>query len=297
MTNPKALADAMQQHDADSILLREMQQSLRAELAKPPESQNLDAIDELTAAICEMGGLEQSVAEHSAAGLEAFRKQLSGAQPESPAAPAITVSGRAARRHQIRWQRFAALAASLAGALCIANFATRIALGTGIFTAGAQLFRGGIQLTMSDSEPIPAEEMPVQNDQRGMRSFCEKYGFSPLVPQYLPDDYEPTAEPRYDENEQEQDVYFWYGKDDEHLMIQFTHYTVDDPYTTFGIPTQEYSMTDRQIGCTTIHEVEEPDYYAAAFLSGGISYFVSGSNIRQEVCEQIVDSFFADCSE
>ncbi len=297
MTNPKALADAMHRHDADSMLLREMQQSLRTELAKPPELQNLDVIDELTAAICEMSGLEQSVASHSAAGLEAFRAKLTAAEPAAANAPAITVSGKAARRHSIRWQRFAALAASLTGALVIANFATRIALGTGLFTAGAQLFHGGIHLTMSGTDSIPTEEMPVQRDQYGMRAFCEQQGFSPLVPQYLPADYETTAEPRCEENDQEQDVFFWYGKDDEHLMIQFTHYTVDDPYTTIGIPTQEYSMTDRQIGCTTIHEVKEPDFYAAAFQSGDISYYVSGTNIRQEVCEQIVDSFFADCSE
>lgn len=295
MTTPKALAAAMQRRDADSIMLREMQQMLRAELEKPPEAQNLDAVDELTAGICEICGLEQAVAEHSRKGLETFRTnitpQIAATDMEITREP-ITVSVKPKRF--FRWKRLAALAASFAGALMIGNFATKGALGDNLLNTGARLIHGGVDFTMSEPENVTEELPDGIDDPYGIQSACNALGFSVLTPQYLPDgltvsDYETRS------SELSEDVMFWFQNENDTEQTMFLHFKYllnnsEDPVT--GIPTKDYEPTEIEIKGIPINQVIDDDCYTSTFRWNDITYVVACKHLATEDCEQILQSFF-----
>lgn len=295
MTTPKALAAAMQRRDADSMLLREMQQMLRAELEKPPEAQNLDAVDELTAGICEICGLGQAVAEHSRTGLETFRTnitpQIAATNKELTAEP-VTVT--AAPKRAIRWKRFAAVAASLAGALMIGNFATKGALGNTLLSTGAKLIHGGIEFTMTEPESA-AENLPEGlSDPYGIQADCSAFGFSVLTPQYMPDGMK-VVNQMTNCSEESQDVLYWFANENDEeqtVFMQFTHNTAESSDPVMGIPTREYEMTETEICGIPIYQVIDDEYYTSTFRWHDTSYVIACAHLSQDDCEQILRSFF-----
>ena len=295
MTTPKALAAAMQRRDADSMLLREMQQMLRAELEKPPEAQNLDAVDELTAGICEICGLEQAVAEHSRTGLETFRTnitpQIAATNKEITAEP-VTVTARAKRF--FHWKRFAAVAASLAGALMIGNFATKGALGNTLLSTGAKLIHGGIEVTMTEPESA-ADDLPDGlSDPYGIQADCNAFGFSVLTPQYMPDELKVVNHMTNSTMESE-DVMYWFANEDDEdqtVFIHFMHQLTEGVDPVMGIPTREYEMTETEIKGVPIYQVIDDEYYTFTFRWHDVSYVIACAHLSQDDCEQILRSFF-----
>ncbi|MBP0970746.1 MAG: hypothetical protein J5753_01780 [Oscillospiraceae bacterium] len=286
MTTPEALAAAMQQRDADRILLGEMQQALRSELEKPPEQQNLDAVDELTAVICEMCGLEEAVTAHSEAGIETFRNKLNETN---------TVSTRNKPRLNIRWSRFGAVAASIAGALLVGGAATKMALGDRHFSDGISLTHGGIDITFSQSESVPDEEQPVQNDIEGIRAACESLGFTPLIPQYFPEGFFLEHTELLDDNPSFHSATFWWGgeKDkSQRITLQYTHYFDSGLPPKIGIPTDGYDLITTEIKGTTVYQVKENDYYNTTFCYDNTVYELFLKNVDTEICDQMLYSFF-----
>ena len=300
MTTPKALAAAMQRRDADSILLREMQQMLRAELEKPPEAQDLDAVDEMTAAICELCGLEQAVAAHSRIGLETFRTHITPqiaatttkTIPETTAEP-IVVS--VTPKRVLRWKKLAAVAASFAGAMLIGNIATKFALGDGLLTTGAKLMHGGIEFSMSEPEDA-AEVLPEnQNDPYGIQAECNSLGFNALTPQYIPEDLSDiTHEYAYDESVQ--DVWYWFSNEEaeRRLSMHFMHYEDESMAPNNGIPTQGYETEELMINNIPVHQVSNDEYTTYTFRYQNTTYVVDCTNLEPDECEAILYSFFDD---
>ena len=284
MTTPKALAAAMQQRDADRILLGEMQQALRSELEKPPEQQDLDAVDELTAVICEMCGLEEAVAAHSRAGIETFRNKLNE-----------TVSEGRKPRLTIRWSRFGAVAASVAGALLIGSAATKMALGDGLFHNGIKLSHGGVEITFSQTDSVLEEERPLQNDSCGIRDVCESLGFSPLIPQYIPEGFVFEQPELSDENPNIHSAGFrWSGEEDEEQLIalHIMHYFNDAVTRKIGIPTDGYEPIETEINGITVYQIKENDYYDATFYYDDTTYVLFLQNVDTEICDRMLNSFF-----
>ena len=284
MTTPKALAAAMQQRDADRILLGEMQQALRSELEKPPEQQDLDAVDELSAAICEMCGLEEAVAAHSRAGIETFRKKLYE-----------NVSAGRKPRMTIRWSRFGAVAASVAGALLIGSAATKMALGDGLFSDGIKLNHGGIDITFSQTESVPEEERPLQNDNFGIRETCESIGFTPLIPQYIPEGFVFESSESYDEDPNVHDAMFLWGgeeDDEQRIALHMMHYFNNAVPRKIGIPTDGYNPVETEINGVTVYQIKENDYYDATFYYDDTVYVLFLKNVDTETCDQMLNSFF-----
>lgn len=294
MTTPKALAAAMQRRDADSMMLREMQQMLRAELEKPPETQDLDTVDELTAGICDICGLEQAVAEHSRKGLETFRKnitpQIAATTKEITTEP-ITVSVKPKRIFP--WKRLAALAASFAGALMIGNFATKGALGDNLLNTGAKLLHGGVEFSMTEPESAVDDLPEGLSDPYGIQEECSKAGFTAMTPQYVPEELANLSFNRQS-NEDMQDVWVRFSDDEDESIftIHYTHYTNSSLIPDVGLPTQDYNPTVTEIDGITVHQIIEEDYYSSTFLLHNTTYVVACKNLPHEECEQILHSFF-----
>ncbi len=298
MTTPKALAAAMQRRDADSMMLREMQRMLRAELEKPPETQDLDAVDELTAGICEICGLEQAVAEHSRKGLETFRKNIT---PQIAATTTKTITETTAEpvaapaklKRIFHWKRLAALAASFAGALMIGNFATKGALGDNLLNTGAKLLHGGVGFSMSEPESAADNVTVGLSDPYGIQEECSKAGFAALTPQYIPEDLtNQTLE--YEINEGMQEVFGRFTDEAEKsiFILHYSHYEDSSLIPEIKLPTQDYNPTVTEINGITVHQVIEDGYYSSTFLLHNTTYVLACKNIAHEECEKILQSFF-----
>ena len=293
MTTPKALSAAMQQCDADSILLREMQQMLRAELEKPPESQNLDAVDEMTAVICELCGLEQAVAAHSRSGLETFRTHITPNDAATIYETKTATETESVKPKRIfRWKKYAAIAASFAGALLIGNIATKGALGDNLLNTGAKLLHGSIEVTMSEpgneTEPLPDS----QADSYGIRDACQAAGFTALVPQYIPGEMI-VSDQMTNITDVKQDVIFWFtDKDDPDrtFTLHYTHYNDESADHVIDIPTQDYEVKETEINGVKIFQVIEDKYYTSTFRCQSTGYMIACTNIDRDECDRILRS-------
>ena len=298
MTTPKALAAAMRRRDADSMMLREMQQMLRAELEKPPETQDLDAVDELTAGICEICGLEQAVAEHSRKGLETFRKNIT---PQIAANTTTTTTDTIAEpvaapvrlKRIFHWKRLAALAASFAGALMIGNFATKGALGDNLLNTGAKLLHGGVELSMTEPESAVDDLPEGLSDPYGIQEECSKAGFTAMTPQYIPEDLTNVTFDR-EISAGIQDVWVRIADDaDERIFsLHYMHYEDESQCPDVILPTQDYSPEVREINGISVHQVIEDDYVTSTFRYNNVNYTVDCANLTAEESEAILMSFF-----
>ena len=296
MTTPKALSAAMQQCDADSILLREMQQMLRAELEKPPETQDLDAVDEMTEVICELCGLEQAVTAHSRSGLETFRTNIT---PNNAATIYETKSEPITEpvkpKRKIRWKKYAAIAASFACALLIGNIATKGALGDSLLSTGAKLIHGGIEITLSEPDSTAGMlDLPeAKTDPYGMQTACNAAGFTALMPQYLPENL--TIEDQVTNcTDDQQDVIFWFSEKDNPkrtIRLHFIHYANDSVVPPINIPTQDYEMSEKDINGIPVYQVIEDKYYTSTFHCQSTTYVITCTNIEQDECDRILCSY------
>ena len=157
--------------DADYRMLYDLRKMLEKEIQKPYEERNYELIDELTAAITdatipqaefeatiqrEMMQQEKTIREESVHRATRFRKPLVAA---------------------------CACLVLLIGLNAFSIHAT----GLNLLQLTYSLFNDNVQFHYPSSESSNLQPIESANDPYGILSECEKNGFSPLVPQYLPE--------------------------------------------------------------------------------------------------------------
>ncbi|MBQ6042210.1 MAG: DUF4367 domain-containing protein [Oscillospiraceae bacterium] len=286
-----ALIAAMRQREADRSMLHELQQALSAELQKPPNQQDLDAVDELTEIICRITGRDHDLETTVQNGLAKLNSRISG---ES----ALSEESKRTRKPKIRWTRYAAAAASIAGLVLAIHVVCDPARGTNPLFGDSVLMKDGFKIYVTENDSLSdAVITGGVSDPYEMRSVCTDYGIdNAVLPQYRPDNLV-----QYDVshcefgNSKVLNIYY-HDVDNEKKQVCFTIQQYDDgaKFEPIGIPTESYHFDTEEIQGCQIQKVYDSFQNSAVFSIERNVYFLSTNEFSDEEFEKILRSFFPE---
>lgn len=281
-----ALIAAMRQREADRSMLLELQQALSAELQKPPNQQDLDAVDELTEIICSITGRDQDLETTAQNGLAKLQTRFS------------EESCTRSRKPKIRWTRYAAAAASVAGLVLAFHVVRDPARGTNPLFGDSILMKDGIKISVAENDSLSDEVITGGvDDPYGMRDVCTDYGIKDAVlPQYRPDNLVQCDVNHYEFNTSKVLNIYYHDVEDEKKMVCFTiqKYDEDTPFEPIGIPTESYHYETEEIQGCQIQKVYDSFQNSAVFSIERNVYFLSTNEFSDEEFEEILQSFFPE---
>ncbi len=275
---PEWLRRAMRSEEEELLAL---QAELQTELARPDAEQDAARVEELTQLICAMTNLDERIPTYREACCTEIRRRQ--------------ISMKRSAKHG--WARRIAAVCACVAVVVVANICSMAAFGTNIFTATVQWLPGSFGITMpSWKEPItPADE----NDIYGMKAECEKYGFTPLTPAYIPEGFELTLVNPIVSNQKESYVQFIYTKDrligeDVLLNIMYRHYNNAEDILPSGIPSDDTPPKEEVINGVTMWTLEEDDQFHVMFSYENTVYHICSRRLGGDECRKVAASFVAE---
>ena len=276
-----ALIAAMRQREADRSMLHELQQALSAELQKPPNQQDLDAVDELTEIICRITGRDHDLETTVQNGLAKLNSRISGERE-------LSEESKRTRKPKIRWMRFAATAASIAGLVLAIHVVRDPARGTNPLLGNSILMKGGMKICAIENDSLSdAVITGGTDDPYEMRNVCTQYGFDDaVIPQYRPDNLKQYIVNSYEMGSYTNLDIFYQDLEDAQKTVCFTIQKYDEgaAFQSIGIPTESYHYDTE--------EIYDSFQNSAVFSIEQNVYFLSTSNFSDEEFEKILKSFF-----
>ncbi len=256
----------------DAQKMQALQNSLQNEKKKPPAKRDYDRIASICAEICRlqhpegMPDLEKQKQELTAR-LSRNRQQSSG------------------HIHILR----AALSAACIMSIAAGNFWSVRAYGVNLLQAAYELIGSGVQCNLSAFQHSDAAS-DVRSNLEQMQQICSDCGFSPLLPQYLPESLTLTR------SETDHSPYADFCFTDGSRIAELTFEQFSDGRNagdvTAGFPTDRCHIREVQSDGTKILISWEDQQFTAFFLHGQILYTVFTENLDYEEAHRILDSFF-----
>lgn len=269
----------MNQVKADKEMIAEMQSLLEQESRKPADKRDYKMIEQLSAAIYEATSTDDLsvIAEKNI-------NQLAARSAEK---------SRKLRRSC--WMRPAvSLAAFVVICLCL-NAWTVHAFGMGLPETIYQIARGGISLHPSDLDSPTIELETSEDDPYGIRTECEKLGFSPLTPSYLPEGMQ--LKDLTSNDEQIKHITFTFRTNKRNnLMISYRYAEEQQFYDNsyFGFPSDHYQIHEETIGGKTVLISWEDEVFHAVFCDSDahIIYHMGSNHIGYDESYRVLCSYF-----
>lgn len=260
----------IREDDADEQeMLFALQQKLREEMDKPLEERDYDQISELTQAICQLTGEEQSIQKYK----EQFQSKIK----------------RERLIHRVgKWKKPLIACCAAFAVLCAANVYTVSSMGVDLITAVHQISQNGITIFMEQNDPNESE-LTSEHDPYGIKAECKKYGFTPIAPSYLPEGFELYHVEQVGD-EMAQTVVFYYKKGSQILNIEMIHYPTGN-VQPLGIPSDTLQFYEEVVDGKTMYLLKEDDQFTAAFLYGKTAYMVWAEHLDYDECQKIIESF------
>ncbi len=129
-------------------------------------------------------------------------------------------------------------------------------------------------------------------DPYGIRAECEKDGFSPLVPKYIPDGFELTGV-EHNRYGTITIVSFTYRNNKQLISFDFEFHEEDDlSELTIGIPSDQNNIFELERNGVIIALSREGGQYNAHFVQSKTLYGLFTENIDYSVSESILNSIF-----
>lgn len=264
---------------ADREMVAEMQTLLEQESRKPVQKRDYDLIEQLSAAIYEATSNEdlsaiaaKNIAQLAAQSAEKSRKH----------------------RYSRRMRTAVALAACVVLFLGL-NAWTIHTFGMNLPKTIYQITQGGISLRPTDLESQIIELEPSEDDPYGIRTECEKLGFSPLTPSYLPEGMQ--LKDLTSNDEQIKRIRFAFRSNKEAQLHLIYHYAENQQVyesTNFGFPSDSYQIHEETIGGKTVLISWEDEVFHAEFCDSDahIIYHVSSNHIGYDESYRVLCSYF-----
>ena len=263
--------------NAEQDMLAEMQELLQEETEKPEEERNYDSIAALSAAITNalMPRAEQEAVIQS--GMKKILNRNS-----------------VPKKTNIRRMWIAPLTAACACVILLigTNAWSLHATGVGILTRTYRFFCNSFSFDFSDTENTVSLDTGEHDDPYGIRTECEKYGFSPLVPQYIPEKFALTVT---EHNEKKyQDVYFTFKNGNKLIFVFYRYYLNpnDVQMHGWGLPSDTHNVSELVLNGVTVTVAQEDQQYHAMFLLNNTIVGLHTKGIDYSEADQILRSMF-----
>lgn len=268
----------MKQTQADREMIAEMQGLLEQESRKPADKRDYDLIAQLAAIIYEATSAD-----------DLSEKSISLTTMQS--------TEKSRKLHQNRWIRLA-VSLAVCAILCIgANAWTLHVFGTSLTDMIYQVTKGGISFHPADLDHSIIELETSADDPYGIRTECEKFGFSPLTPAYLPENMNLYMLNEFDDKTQYLSLtYRETKKSKKHIMLSYEYAEEQNIYENinFGFPCDDYNIHEKEIGEKTVLISWEDEVFHAIFCDDEkhIIYHISSNHIGYDESYRILCSYF-----
>ena len=275
MTNEE-LAAKMQENDADRGFFEELLETLEAEQNKPAEERNYDLINEITAALCEANGTNALIAERKT---DAITRIMQDAEQFKPKQRVI----------RVRWL----LPIACALIFVTSNILSYSVFGMNAFSAAVRITNGGIMISFKDDNP--AAQSNPDRFALEMLDICQKNGFTPLVPHYLPAELTPDSEwGKVDSLDKTTNVVFSFAHKKEKVIITYTYLTDPSLELEIGIPLHSYENTTETICGVSVEFFKVNDTeYRVVFKADQVIYTIWADGLDELETRKIVYSMFS----
>ena len=129
-------------------------------------------------------------------------------------------------------------------------------------------------------------------DPYGIRTECEKDGFSPLVPKFIPEGFKLT-EVVHHTNGTKRIASFTFINDNQLMSLDYEYYETDDPEQfSIGIPSDQHNISELERNGVIITISCEDGQYNAQFVQNQTIYGLFTENVDYTVSESILNSIF-----
>ena len=269
----------LQKHnpDADRQMLAELKAMLDAEIQKPYSKRNYDLMAELSAAITDATITKAKYEESINKGLE-IQQHI--------------IQKRKEKKH--RWVRPLAVACSCLVILLVSNALAIHVTGSNLLELTYSIFDDRVEFQYPSSESSHSLEFPAtEDDPYGIRAECEKDGFSPLVPHYLPEGFV-QDQISHSNGKQIAACSFVYRNGKELISLEYRFFYDEKSLTetTFGIPSDKHNITELDINGIKIVISKEDGQFTSVFTTQQVSYTLYTENLAYEESEKILHSLF-----
>ena len=268
----RELLNAIKNDDARQEKLAELQQKLSAELDKPDEDLDVDVINELTLAIEELTGNRQTTELMAEKGIRRLEHDLRKMKIQ-----------RIIRRS--KW-----IAACIGVVLVLSNIFSYSAYGINVFSAAYRLMNGSITIDLNQEDSEPYSGNPYVEE---MRDICEKHNINVNLPTYIP--YEVTPTDLFGDFHEVVNcniLFFNFERGRVKLNIEIVEFVSDDTTSPISIPSDNYNMSQQQIGDTIVHIQKEGQQYWAVFQIDLTQYLLYADGLDFDECQRILESMF-----
>ena len=261
--------------DADREMLLEMQVMLQSEISKPYSKRNYDLIRELTAAITDATVPKAEFEESVERGLNKLERVIQKQKVQ--------------RKNRIL--KPIAVAATCFVLLIGANAWSLHATGSSLFKLSYSVFSDFFSFRYSDSL-ISTDSMMDSGDPYGIRAECEKDGFSPLVPKYLPEGFE-LKKVSHNPFENKQEYKFCFYNNSQKIILDYFFYDEQEQaQESFSIPSDQHNIEEMECDDTTVVISKEDGQFTAFFIKDQTVHLLYTENIDYTDSKKILQSYF-----
>lgn len=180
-----------------------------------------------------------------------------------------------------RIHRFAAAAACFAVLLGINRLSVRVC-GAGLVRVFYEKIGSGIQFQPDNSAVSRSDTM---------RDICSSCGFSPMLPSYLPVQFELT----HTETDTNPYVNYCFQDGEARIALTIEQFPENQEEADImaGFPSDQYQIHEAQQGGTEILTSWEESQFTAVFMQEHVLYTLFTEDVGQQESLKILNSFFA----
>ncbi len=181
-----------------------------------------------------------------------------------------------------RIHRFAAAAAACFAVLLGINRLSVRVCGAGLVRVFYEKIAGGVQFQPGNSAVSRSDTM---------RDICSSCGFSPMLPSYLPVQFELT----HTETDTNPYVNFCFQDGDARIALTIEQFPENQAEADImaGFPSDQYQIHEAQQGGAEILTSWEESQFTAVFMQEHVLYTLFTEDVGQQESLKILNSFFA----
>lgn len=270
------LAAKMQDNDADRELLEELQETLQSECDKPIDERDFDLINEITTAITDITGANKLIQERKESEIARILRDAEQLKPKR-------------RMIQVRWL----FPIACAIIFLTSNILSYTVFGMNAFSAAMRITNGGILISFKDTDILSQENSDSYSTE--MLEICQKNGFTPRIPRYIPPDLKPE-EMKWgivDSLEKSTNISFGLAHKKEKLLIEFNYLLDPSVELEVGLPFHSYDYSTESICDVSINFFKVSDNeFRAVFKDNQVIYSIWTDGMDELEARKILYSMF-----
>ena len=180
-------------------------------------------------------------------------------------------------------KRFVAVAASFM-TLFATNGIVKATTNESLLSLAVNIKESGFSIDFSETIELPTSE----DDPYGIRGECQKYGYTPDVPFYLPEGFE--LKHMSDSNVDPNIFYnsFTFKKGKGSICFAYNYYI--DEMGSVTVPSDEFNLSEIKVNGTTAILSQEDGQYVVNYQKDKIIYVIFIQHVDYYECDKIIES-------